>query len=150
MWAVMNAYQQVNGQYCAENPFLLTETLRKSWGFKGFVISDWGSTYSTAATINAGMNLEMPGGEPMRRWLAQPSTQENGNGAGWLTEEKVMAAIASGEVKQGDGGRQRPRHSARHVHRRPVRQAHVGRVESWTRLSRRRWPARRPPRAWSC
>jgi beta-glucosidase len=100
VWAVMNAYNKVNGQYCAENPFLLTETLRKSWGFKGFVISDWGSTYSTAATINAGMNLEMPGGEPMRRWFAQPSTQEAGNGAGWLTEEKVMAAIASGEVKQ--------------------------------------------------
>jgi beta-glucosidase len=103
VWAVMNAYNKVNGQYCAENPFLLTETLRKSWGFKGFVISDWGSTYSTAATVNAGMNLEMPGGEPMRRWLAQPSTQEAGNGAGWLTEEKVTAAIASGEIEQSTG-----------------------------------------------
>jgi len=100
VWAVMNAYQKVNGQYCAENPFLLTETLRKSWGFKGFVISDWGSTYSTAPTVNAGMNLEMPGGPPMTRWMAQDSTKQNGNGAGWLTEEKVMAAIASGEVKQ--------------------------------------------------
>jgi beta-glucosidase len=100
VWAVMNAYQKVNGQYCAENAFLLTETLRKGWGFKGFVISDWGSTYSTAATINAGMNLEMPGGAAMTRWMAQPSTIANGNGAGWLTEEKVMAAIASGEVKQ--------------------------------------------------
>jgi beta-glucosidase len=100
VWAVMNAYQKVNGLYCAENPFLLTETLRKQWGFKGFVISDWGSTYSTAATINAGMNLEMPGGPPMTRWFAQASTQTQGNGAGWLTEEKVMAAIASGEVKQ--------------------------------------------------
>lgn len=100
VWAVMNAYQKVNGLYCAENSFLLTETLRKQWGFKGFVISDWGSTYSTGATINAGMNLEMPGGAPMSRWFAQASTQQNGNGAGWLTEEKVMAAIASGEVKQ--------------------------------------------------
>lgn len=100
VWAVMNAYQKVNGQYCAENPFLLTETLRKDWGFKGFVISDWGSTYSTAPTINAGMSLEMPGGPPMTRWMAQPSTKENGNGAGWLTEAKVMSAITSGEVKQ--------------------------------------------------
>ena len=47
-----------------------------------------------------GMNLEMPGGEPMRGWLALPATQEAGNGGGWLTEEKVLAAIASGEVKQ--------------------------------------------------
>ncbi|MEO8361977.1 MAG: glycoside hydrolase family 3 protein, partial [Vicinamibacteria bacterium] len=100
VWVVMNAYQKVNGEYCSENSFLLTETLRKNWGFKGFVISDWGSTYSTSATINAGMNLEMPGGEPMRRWMETPNAKESGNGAGWLSEEKVMAAIASGEVKQ--------------------------------------------------
>ena len=42
----------------------------------------------------------MPGGEPMRRWFARPATQQAGNGAGWLTEEKVLAAVASGEVKQ--------------------------------------------------
>jgi beta-glucosidase len=100
VWAVMNAYNKLNGAYCSENPFLLSQTLRKRWGFKGFVISDWGSTYSTAGPLNAGMNLEMPGGEPMRRWLARPATQEAGNGAGWLTEAKVTAAIASGEVKQ--------------------------------------------------
>jgi beta-glucosidase len=99
-WAVMSAYNKVNGQWCAENPFLLTETLQKAWGFKGFVISDWGSTYSTAGTINAGMNLEMPGGHAMRHWLAEPQTQKDGNGAGWLTEDKVLAAVASGEVKQ--------------------------------------------------
>jgi beta-glucosidase len=100
VWAVMNAYNKVNGQYCAENPFLLTETLQKRWGFQGFVISDWGSTYSTAATVAAGMNLEMPGGEPMRVWLAKPETQRDGNGAGWLTREKVLAAVAAGQLKQ--------------------------------------------------
>ena len=78
----MNAYNKVNGQYCAENAFLLTETLKKRWGFKGFVISDWGSTYSTAGTINAGMDLEMPGGEPMRRWFARPATQQAGQRRG--------------------------------------------------------------------
>jgi beta-glucosidase len=100
VWAVMNAYNKVNGRYCAENPFLLTETLKERWGFKGFVISDWGSTYSTAATVGAGMDLEMPGGEPMRHWFARPETQKAGNGAGWLTEEKVLAAVAAGELKQ--------------------------------------------------
>jgi beta-glucosidase len=99
-WAVMNAYNKVNGQYCAESALLLRDTLRRRWGFKGFVISDWGSTYSTAATINAGMNLEMPGGEPMRRWFARPETQKAGNGAGWLSEDKVLAAVAWGEVQQ--------------------------------------------------
>jgi beta-glucosidase len=99
-WAVMNAYNKVNGEWCAENPFLLTETLKGRWGFEGFVISDWGSTYSTAGPIRAGMDLEMPGGEPMRRWLARPRTQEAGNSGGWLTEEKVLAAVAAGDVKQ--------------------------------------------------
>jgi beta-glucosidase len=100
VWAVMSAYNKVNGLYCAENPYLLTETLRKRWGFRGFVISDWGSTYSTAATINAGMDLEMPGGEPMRVWLGKPQTQNDGNGAGWLTAEKVLAAVSAGQVTQ--------------------------------------------------
>jgi beta-glucosidase len=100
VWSVMNCYNKVNGQWCAENPMLLTDTLQKRWGFKGFVISDWGSTYSTAATVAAGMHLEMPGGEPMRAWFAKPETQKDGNGAGWLTREKVLAAVAAGQLKQ--------------------------------------------------
>jgi beta-glucosidase len=99
-WGVMNAYNKVNGRWCAESPFLLTETLRKRWGFRGFVVSDWGSTYSTAGTVNAGMDLEMPGGERMRTWLARPETRQAGNDGGWLTAEKVLAAVASGDVKQ--------------------------------------------------
>jgi len=100
VWAVMSAYNKLNGDWCAESPFLLTEILRESWGFKGFVISDWGSTYSTPRPIHAGMDLEMPGGEAMQRWLALPRTKDAGNGGGWLAEDKVLAAIASGEVKQ--------------------------------------------------
>jgi beta-glucosidase len=96
----MNAYNKVNGRWCAESPFLLTETLRTRWGFRGFVVSDWGSTYSTAGTVNAGMDLEMPGGERMRTWLARPETRQAGNDGGWLTAEKVLAAVASGDVKQ--------------------------------------------------
>jgi beta-glucosidase len=100
VWSVMNAYNKVNGLWCAENPMLLSETLQKRWGFKGFVISDWGSTYSTAKTVAAGMHLEMPGGEAMRTWFAKPETQKDGNGAGWLTREKVLAAVAAGQLKQ--------------------------------------------------
>ncbi len=101
VWAVMSAYNKVNGQWCAENPFLLTQTLRQRWGFKGFVISDWGGTYSTAGSLDAGLNLEMPGGEPMRAWLARPTTQAHGNDGGWLTEPKVLASVAAGQAKQG-------------------------------------------------
>ena len=100
VWAVMSAYNKVNGLYCAEDPYLLTDTLRKRWGFRGFVISDWGSTYSTDATINAGMDLEMPGGEPMRIWADKPETKRDGNGSGWLTADKVMEAVSAGRVRQ--------------------------------------------------
>ena len=98
VWSVMSAYNKLNGVYCAENPALLKDTLQKGWAFKGFVVSDWGSTYSTAGTVNAGMDLEMPGGEPMKEWLAKPKTQASGNGAGWLVPEKVLPEISSGKI----------------------------------------------------
>ncbi|MGO8797060.1 MAG: glycoside hydrolase family 3 C-terminal domain-containing protein [Candidatus Sulfotelmatobacter sp.] len=100
VWSVMSAYNKVNGVYCAENPYLLKDVLRKEWGFKGFVVSDWGSTYSTAATVNAGMDLEMPGGPPMQDWLKEPRTIEAGNGGGWLMPKKVLADIKSGKISK--------------------------------------------------
>ncbi|MGB8733051.1 MAG: glycoside hydrolase family 3 C-terminal domain-containing protein, partial [Candidatus Sulfotelmatobacter sp.] len=98
VWSVMSAYNKLNGVYCAENPFLLKDVLQKEWDFKGFVVSDWGSTYSTAATVNAGMDLEMPGGEPMEEWLKRPKTLEAGNGGGWLVPEKVLPEISAGKI----------------------------------------------------
>jgi beta-glucosidase len=98
VWSVMSAYNKVNGVYCAENSSLLTNVLQKEWGFKGFVVSDWGSTYSTAATVNAGMDLEMPGGDPMRAWLKKEKTLEAGNGGGWLAPEKVLPEITAGRI----------------------------------------------------
>jgi beta-glucosidase len=98
VWSVMSAYNKLNGVYCAENSFLLRDTLQKQWGFKGFVVSDWGSTYSTAGTVNAGMDLEMPGGEPMKNWLKKPGPLAAGNGSGWLVPEKVLPEISAGKI----------------------------------------------------
>ncbi|HYW40668.1 MAG TPA: glycoside hydrolase family 3 C-terminal domain-containing protein [Terriglobales bacterium] len=98
VWSVMSAYNKLNGVYCAENSGLLKDVLEKQWGFKGFVVSDWGSTYSTADTVNAGMDLEMPGGEPMENWLKEPDTQAAGNGGGWLVPEKVLPEISAGKI----------------------------------------------------
>ena len=52
--SLMASFNDVNGTPASANEYLLTDILRHRWGFKGFVISDWGSTYSTAATVNAG------------------------------------------------------------------------------------------------
>ncbi|MGB7601821.1 MAG: glycoside hydrolase family 3 C-terminal domain-containing protein [Candidatus Sulfotelmatobacter sp.] len=100
VWSVMSAYNKLNGVYCAENESLLKDVLQKQWDFKGFVVSDWGSTYSTAGTVNAGMDLEMPGGEPMKAWMKRPRTQESGNSGGWLVPEKVLAEISAGKISK--------------------------------------------------
>ncbi len=59
VWSVMAAYNQINGTYCTANKFLLTDMLRKHWGFKGVVMSDWGATHATLGPLLAGLDLEM-------------------------------------------------------------------------------------------
>jgi beta-glucosidase len=100
VWTVMSAYNKVNGVHCAESTALLTDILKKEFGFKGFVISDWGSTYSTAPTVNAGMDLEMPGGPPLKAWFALGQAQAAGNGGGWLTADKVLAEMTAGHITE--------------------------------------------------
>jgi beta-glucosidase len=77
--AVMSSYNRLNDTYTSEHPWLLTEVLREEWGFDGVVMSDWFGSHSTAETINAGLDLEMPG--PAR---------DRG--------EKLVAAVREGEV----------------------------------------------------
>ena len=59
--AVMCSYNRVNGDYACENKYLLTDLLKKEWGFKGFVVSDWGGTHSTIKASAAGLDQEQPG-----------------------------------------------------------------------------------------
>ena len=58
--SIMVSYNTVNGEYAAASKFLLTEVLRKKWGFKGMVISDWGACIGAANCVKAGMSLAMP------------------------------------------------------------------------------------------
>ncbi len=80
-WSVMTAYNKLDGTYCAEHTRLLQEILRDEWGFEGFVISDWFGAQSTEASVNAGLDFEMPG--PVRHY-----------------GEKLVAAVKAGEVAQ--------------------------------------------------
>lgn len=67
-WGVMAAYNKVDGKWCSDNEMLLTDVLRKRWGFPGIVISDWGGVHATSAVV-AGMNVEMPGNRFMGKAL---------------------------------------------------------------------------------
>lgn len=79
VWAVMTAYNKVNGTFASEHGRLVTEVLRQEWGFDGLVMSDWFGSHSTAPTVNAGLDLEMPG-----------PTRDRG--------AKLVAAVEAGEV----------------------------------------------------
>jgi beta-glucosidase len=60
--AIMCSYNHVNGTHACENKWLLTDVLRRDWGWKGYVMSDWGATHSTVTAANAG--LEQDSGYP--------------------------------------------------------------------------------------
>ncbi len=81
-WAVMTAYNLVNGLHCDGNEWLLAKVLRGEWGWKGLVISDWGGTNSVAGSLNAGLDLEMPGPARVRK------------------VPEVLAAVRAGEVSE--------------------------------------------------
>lgn len=80
-WGIMSSYNRLNGTYTAENEWLLTKVLREDWGYDGVVMSDWFGSRSTAPTINAGLDLEMPG----------PSRDRG---------EKLIKAVEAGEVSK--------------------------------------------------
>ncbi len=59
-WTIMCAYNKLNGIYCSEHHWLLTEILRDEWGFEGLVMSDWGAVADRVAALAGGLDLEMP------------------------------------------------------------------------------------------
>jgi beta-glucosidase len=60
--AIMCSYNRLNGICASQNKLLLTDVLRKEWGFAGLVMTDWGATCDRVAGIKAGCDLDMPGG----------------------------------------------------------------------------------------
>ena len=81
--SVMCSYNLVNGIHACESPFLLTDVLRRDWGWQGYIMSDWGAAHSTAASARAGLD------------------QESGFGLqrdGWFGADKLKTALAKGEI----------------------------------------------------
>ena len=80
--SIMCAYNAINGTFCSENKALLTDILRSEWGFDGFVVSDWGAVKDRIQGLLAGLDLEMPGGNPN-------------------AVTKIVDAVQNGELDEG-------------------------------------------------
>ena len=62
-WTVMSSYNQLNGEYTQQKKDLLTTILRDEWGYKGIVMTDWGSKAGTVKSAWSGNDLMEPGNE---------------------------------------------------------------------------------------
>jgi len=74
--AIMDSYNLTNGQHMSQNKYLLTDVVKKEWGFDGLIMSDWSATYDGVAAANGGQDLEMPSGLYMNRKNLLPAIQQ--------------------------------------------------------------------------
>ena len=82
-WTVMCSYNRINGTFASENRWLLTDVLRKEWGFEGYVMSDWGAVSNRPAGVHAGLDLEMPA-------------------SGGINDAKIVEAVRAGTLDEKD------------------------------------------------
>ena len=80
-WTVMCSYNKINGVYASENPWLLTDVLRKEWGFDGYAVSDWGAVSDRVAGVAVGLDLEMPA-------------------SGGVNDKKIVEAVKAGRLDE--------------------------------------------------
>ena len=90
--AVMNAYNQLavpgrcEAEFCSQNVYLDREILRKDWGFKGLVITDWGSVHDTVKGVKGGTDIEMNAGNQIRIFKPEP----------------MLKALKAGQITEAD------------------------------------------------
>ena len=80
---VMCSYPRINNVHSSDNYWLLTEVLRRDWGFDGMVVTDWGALCDRVAAMHAGCDLSMPGGST-------------------YMEDRVAEAVRSGALAETD------------------------------------------------
>ena len=84
-WSIMSSYNRINGMKTAESYDLLTGILRDEWGFKGLVMTDWGTLSKNDREAHAGNCVKMPG---------------NGDGSNTILNGLVAGSVTRDELKR--------------------------------------------------
>jgi len=79
--AIMDSYNLIDGVHATQNGHFNTEIVRKEWGFKGVMMSDWDATYDAVGPANNGLDLEMPTGK-------------------FMNQKNLLPALKAGTVKE--------------------------------------------------
>ena len=87
--SVMCSYSWINGTAACQNPYTLSTVLRQQFGFTGFVTSDWGATHSTAASANAGLDMDRPGNDGYYGSALQSAVS-----SGSVTQATINSAVS--------------------------------------------------------
>ncbi|RYE08428.1 MAG: glycosyl hydrolase [Sphingobacteriaceae bacterium] len=104
--AVMGSYNKFRGQYATHNKYLMNDILKGEWGFKGLVMSDWGSVHNTKEALENGTDLEM--GTDLMLMYSNVS-QTNATGAStqksnmydrFFMADSAMLMVKNGTVKE--------------------------------------------------
>ncbi|WP_321374857.1 glycoside hydrolase family 3 C-terminal domain-containing protein [uncultured Draconibacterium sp.] len=86
--SVMCAYNKINGIYCTENQWLISDILRNEFGYEGLCVTDWGAVNERVEGIKAGLDLQMPGDGGMNAAKIVEAVK-----AGSLTEEELNEVV---------------------------------------------------------
>jgi beta-glucosidase len=112
--AIMDSYNLTNGLHMSQNRYLLTDVVKKEWGFDGLIMSDWSATYDGVEATNGGQDLEMPSGMFMNRKTLLPAI-EQGKVSVATIDDKVRrilsVAIRFGWLDRGQTGLTIPRYN---------------------------------------
>ncbi len=85
--SVMCAYNKLNGIWCSENKYLLTELLKDEWGYDGLLVSDWGAVHNISKAIKSGLDLQMPCNKNIANEIKEGITK------GIISEKDVDRAV---------------------------------------------------------
>ncbi len=104
--AVMDSYNLINGQHATQNGYLNIDVLRKDWGFKGTLMSDWNATYDAVGAANGGLDVEEPTGKFMNKANLLPAIK-SGKVSEATIDEKLRHVLYTAEQFNWLGHEQR-------------------------------------------